>query len=112
MRVSGRLSRAAMPDVSKQQAILPKDSHIPRLVLSYIHQHMQEGITCWLNCGGDSGYLEPMEPLEEYCLSASLVRSCMAQLASKLWQIYQNAGFCLTILHLQELALNTSAHSW
>lgn len=33
MRVGGRLSRAALPDDSKQQVILPKDSHITRLVL-------------------------------------------------------------------------------
>ena len=37
MRVGGRLSRAAMPEDSKQQAILPKESHIARLVLKYIH---------------------------------------------------------------------------
>ena len=37
MRVGGRLSRAAMPDDSKQQAILPKDSHITKLVLRHIH---------------------------------------------------------------------------
>ena len=37
MRVGGRLSRAAMPDDSKQQAILPKDSHITKLVLRHVH---------------------------------------------------------------------------
>ena len=37
MRVGGRLSRAAMPDHSKQPAILPKHSHITRLVLRHIH---------------------------------------------------------------------------
>ncbi len=37
IRVGGRLSRAAMPDDSKQQAILPKDSHITKLVLRHIH---------------------------------------------------------------------------
>ena len=37
MRVGGRLNRTAMPDDSKQQAILPKDSHFTKLVLSYIH---------------------------------------------------------------------------
>lgn len=36
MRVGGRLSRAAMPDNSKQPAILPKHSHITRLVLRHI----------------------------------------------------------------------------
>ncbi|XP_030646367.1 uncharacterized protein LOC115826628 [Chanos chanos] len=37
MRVGGRLSRTAMPDDSKQQAILPRVSHITRLVLGHIH---------------------------------------------------------------------------
>lgn len=37
IRVGGRLSRAAMPDDSKRQAILPKDSHITGLVLRHIH---------------------------------------------------------------------------
>lgn len=37
MRVGGRLSRAAMPDDCKQQVILPKDSHVTRLVLRHIH---------------------------------------------------------------------------
>lgn len=35
--VGGRLIRAAMPDDSKQQAILPKNSHIAELVLRHIH---------------------------------------------------------------------------
>lgn len=33
--VGGRLSRVAMPDNSKQQAILPKDSHTAKLVLTH-----------------------------------------------------------------------------
>lgn len=37
IRVGGRMSRAAMPEDSKQQAILSKDSHITRLVLKHIH---------------------------------------------------------------------------
>lgn len=37
MTVGGKLSRAAMPDNAKQQAILPKDSHIAKLVLRHIH---------------------------------------------------------------------------
>lgn len=37
MRVGGRLGCAAMPDEAKQQAILPKDSHITKLALRHIH---------------------------------------------------------------------------
>ncbi|KAM4561412.1 uncharacterized protein V3H82_015431 [Fundulus diaphanus] len=37
IRVGGRLSRAALPDDCKKQVILPKDSHVTRLILRHIH---------------------------------------------------------------------------
>lgn len=38
MRVGRRMNYATMPDEAKQQAILPKDSHIAKLVLRHIHE--------------------------------------------------------------------------
>lgn len=87
MRVGGRLSRAVMPDNTKQQAILPKDSHITRLVLRHIHDvTAHAGRNHMLAQLKDSGSLEQMEPSEGSCHSVSFVKGYMELLANKLWQ--------------------------
>lgn len=48
LRVGGRLSRAALPSLYKHPIILPKDSHITLLILSYAHMetfHQGRGFT-------------------------------------------------------------------
>lgn len=40
LRVGGRLSRAAMPIEAQHPAILPKDSHISKLILTDIHKRL------------------------------------------------------------------------
>ena len=39
LRVGGRLSKSAMPDVAKRPMILPKDHHICTLLLRHIHEN-------------------------------------------------------------------------
>ena len=43
LRVGGRLSRMAMPEEFKHPAILPKDSHLTRLLLHHIHISVGHG---------------------------------------------------------------------
>lgn len=37
LRVGGRLSRSALPEETKHPAVLPKDSHVSKLILQYVH---------------------------------------------------------------------------
>ena len=48
VRVDGRLKRSSLPDSSKHPAVLPRDSHVTRLVIRHYHekvQHQGRGIT-------------------------------------------------------------------
>ncbi|XP_077978095.1 uncharacterized protein LOC144433628 [Glandiceps talaboti] len=48
LRVGGRLKKADIPDSVRHPAILPKDSHVTRLLISHFHnkvQHQGRGIT-------------------------------------------------------------------
>ena len=48
VRVGGRLKRSSLPDSSKHPVLLPRDSHIIRLVMRHYHeriQHQGRGIT-------------------------------------------------------------------
>ncbi|XP_070567346.1 uncharacterized protein [Ptychodera flava] len=57
LRVGGRLNNAKSPDVIKHPAILPRDSHVTRLIVSHFHgkvQHQGRGMT--LNSIRANGY--------------------------------------------------------
>lgn len=43
LRVGGRLSRSAMPEEVKHPAILPKGSHVSKLILTHIHELVGHG---------------------------------------------------------------------
>ncbi|XP_014677998.1 PREDICTED: uncharacterized protein LOC106817811 [Priapulus caudatus] len=48
LRVGGRLMEASLPDEVKHPAVLPKDSHVTRLIIGYCHeriQHQGRGMT-------------------------------------------------------------------
>lgn len=40
LRVGGRLSRLALPEETKHPAILPKESHITKLILRHVHSRV------------------------------------------------------------------------
>lgn len=70
LRVGGRLSRAALPEETKHPAILPKNSHISKLILRHVHDkvgHMviKVGITCSPPFVANTGYFMPTQQPEQ-----------------------------------------------
>ena len=71
LSVGGRLSRSALPVETKHPAILPKESHVSKLILQHVHNKLVTGeeIICSQPYDDSTGFLMQMQQLERSSVS-------------------------------------------
>ena len=114
MRVGGGLSRAAMPDHSKQPAILPKYSYITRLVLRHIHDITAHAVWNHMLAQLRQQFWIPgaNEAIRTFLSKCAVCKKLHGTAGKQLMADLPTCKFCLMTLHSRELVLTISARSW